>query len=157
MANALSSSNCTAPNVISFIHAHQADANTLGKQLQIPAAYILGLSGWETTWGDNRFAKEGNNFFSLHGNAEAPFATGFMKAAKPPHASLSTFPSFLASGQSFVAQYGAHLQGASTPLAFAQALIKSHFNSGNAATGGNSHFVENTQTGIYMVISRGKC
>ncbi len=59
MMNELSSSNCTAPNVIAFIYAHQPDANTLGKQLTVPAAYILGLSGWETRWGDNRFAIEG--------------------------------------------------------------------------------------------------
>ena len=57
----------------------------------------------------------------------------------------------------FIAQYGSFLKGAKTPLAFAQALVKSGFNSGDAKTGGNPHFIENTQTGIHMVVSRAKC
>jgi hypothetical protein len=129
--------SCTAPNVIDFIHAHQADAVVLGKQIDVPAEFLLGLSGWESTWGANRFATEGNNFFSLHGSATAPFANGSIKGRLPPYVSLSTFPSYLACGQSFLAQYGSFLRGAKSSLAFAQALIKSGFNSGDAKTGGN--------------------
>ena len=148
---------CTAPNVIDFIHAHQVDAIVLGKQLEVPPEYFLGLSGWESTWGANRFAQEGNNFFSLHGGSTAPFANGSIKGRLPPYVSLSTFASYLDCGRSFIAQYGSFLRGVNTPLAFAHALVKSGFNSGDAKTGGNPNFVENTQTGIHMVVSRAAC
>ena len=52
------SDGCSTVNVVRFIHDHLADATTLGAQLQVSASYILGLSGWETTWGNNRFARE---------------------------------------------------------------------------------------------------
>jgi RHS repeat-associated protein len=150
--------NCPAgpPNVISFIHTNQAAANALQLQSNVPADYLLGLSGWESTWGADRFAAQGNNFFSLHGGSTAPFAIGSMKALGN-NTYLSTFPSYLASGQSFLAQYGKGLAQASSPAAFALQLIKNHFNSGNAATGGNPNFLPNTVTGINMVIRRKGC
>lgn len=80
-----------------------------------------------------------------------------MQASRPPYVSLSTFPSYFASGQSLLAQYGNGLAGATSPAAFAQQLIKNHFNSGNAATGGNPNFLSNTVTGINMVIRRKGC
>jgi RHS repeat-associated protein len=144
-------------NVSDYIHAHQADADALSKQSGVPADDLLGLSGWESQWGANRFAAQGNNFFSLHGGASAPFANGSMQALRPPFASLSTFPSYIASGQSFLSQYGNALSAATSPKAFAQQLVKNHFNSGNAATGGNSNFVANTVTGIGMVTRRKGC
>lgn len=144
-------------NVYDFIHTHQDSANALAKTSGVSADYLLGLSGWESQWGANRFAMLGNNFFSLHGGAKAPFATGSMLATRPPYASLSMFPSYFASGQSFLAQYGTGLSQASDPTAFAQQLIKNHFNSGNAKTGGNPNFVANTVTGINMVIRRKGC
>ena len=144
-------------NVYNFIHTNQAAANALAQQSGVSADYLLGLSGWESMWGANRFAEQGNNFFSLHGGASAPFANGSMQALRPPYASLSTFPSYFASGQSFLAQYGNGLAAASSPAAFAQQLINNHFNSGNAATGGNSNSISNTVTGITMVIRRKGC
>jgi flagellum-specific peptidoglycan hydrolase FlgJ len=155
--------NCPAgpANVIAFIHKHQADANALQAQSGIPADYILGLSGWESLWGANRFAAQGNNFFSLHGGSNAPFATGSMKASVPDrhghYASLSKFPSYLAPGQSFLAQYGNDLAKANSLEAFAQQLIKNHFNTANAASGGNPNFIPNTVKGITMVIVRKGC
>ena len=71
--------------------------------------------------------------------------------------SLSTFPSYLASGQSFIAQYGQYLRGAGSPQALAQGLIRSHFNSGSAKTGGNDNFASNTVTAIAMVERRKAC
>jgi hypothetical protein len=144
-------------NVYNFIHTNQAAANALAQQSGVSADYLLGLSGWESMWGANRFAEQGNNFFSLHGGASAPFANGSMQALRPPYASLSTFPSYFASDQSFLAQYGNGLAAASSPAAFAQQLINNHFNSGNAATGGNSNSIPNTVTGITMVIRRKGC
>jgi len=144
-------------NVYNFIQANQAAANTLAQQSGVSADYLLGLSGWESQWGANRFAAQGNNFFSLHGGSSAPFANGSMQASRPPYVSLSTFPSYFASGQSLLAQYGDGLASASGPAAFAQQLIDNGFNSGNAATGGNSNFISNTVTGIAMVVRRKGC
>lgn len=107
-------------------------------------------------WGNNRFARDGNNFFSLHGSETAPFANGKMRAAGAP-VSMSTFPSYLASGRSFIAQYGGALRGAKSPEAFAQALIRAHFNSGSSRTGGNDNFAVNTLTAIAMVEKRRAC
>ena len=75
--------NCPAgpANVYNFIHTNQAAANSLSQQSGVPADYLLGLSGWESQWGANRFAQQGNNFFSLHGGSSAPFANGSMKAS----------------------------------------------------------------------------
>ena len=147
---------CSTFNVVTFIHDHRADAQTLGVMLQIPASYLLGLSGWETTWGNNRFVRDGNNYFSLHGGEAKPFADGKMLSGDGK-VWLSKFPSFLASGQSFVVQYGGPLRGAKTPDEFAQGLIRSGFNSGKAKTGGNPHFVSNTKTAIDMVERRRSC
>jgi hypothetical protein len=148
---------CSLTNVVAFIHAHQHDAATLGAALRVPLTYILRLSGWESTWGANRFAREGNNFFSLHGDERKPFATGVMRAAGGRRPLMSKFPSYLACGQSFIAQYGAHLYGTASPAAFAQGLIKSGFNSGSAKTGGNDDFADNTVTAIAMVERRRAC
>ena len=85
--------NCPAgpANVYNFIHANQAGANALSQQSGVNADYLLGLSGWESQWGANRFAQQGNNFFSLHGGSSAPFANGSMKAGGA-NVYLSTFP-----------------------------------------------------------------
>jgi len=143
-------------NVYNFIHTNQAAANALSQQSGVPANYFLELSGWESQWGANRFAQQGNNFFSLHGGGGAPFANGSMKAGGS-NVYISTFPSYFASGLSFLAQYGSGLANAASPAAFAQQLINNHFNSGNAATGGNSNFLSNTVTGINMVARRAGC
>ena len=150
------SDGCATLNVVTFMHEHATDATTIAALLQVPPSFILGLSGWESTWGNNRFAREGNNFFSLHGTETAPVATGKMRAAGAP-VSLSTFPSYLASGKSFVAQYGLYVRAVSSPEAFAKGLVRSHFNSGSAKTGGNDNFVENTKTAIAMVEKRRAC
>jgi uncharacterized FlgJ-related protein len=69
--------------VIDFIHAHQDDASKLQTKYGVQADYFLGLSGWESQWGANGFAQNGNNFFSLHGGSTAPFASGpAMKAGR---------------------------------------------------------------------------
>src|SRR5206468_4775551 len=60
---------CNAVGAVSFVRAHQADATIVAQDLEVPTENILGLSGIESTWGTNRFAREGNNFFSLHGGA----------------------------------------------------------------------------------------
>lgn len=155
--DAMTAAGCSLPNVVAFIHAHVVDATTLGALLQVPASYVLGLSGWESQWGSNRFAVAGDNFFSLHGGKMKPFDVGEIRAAGGKNPLLSTFPSYPASGQSFIAQYGSFLRAAASSQAFAQGLIRSGFNSGKSGTGGAGNFAANTVTGIAMVEQRRAC
>ena len=144
---------CNSSNAVAFIKAHQLDAATVAGQLGVPTENVLGLSGIESAWGLNRFARDGNNFFSLHGGASAPFANGSMRSLKG--AWMSTFPSYLASAQSFVKQYGSLVQGKSDPEEFAKGLMP-RFNSGMAPLG-NPHFLKDTVSTIRMTKKRMGC
>jgi RHS repeat-associated protein len=138
---------CNAEDAVEFIAAHRADAAILAAVLMVPTENILGLSGIESAWGNNRFAQEGNNFFSLHGGANAPFANGRMTAARSGQP-MSTFPSYLLSGYSFIAQFGPAVFLKSSPESFTRALVSVHFNSGKSSDGGNSNFVRDTVNSI---------
>jgi uncharacterized FlgJ-related protein len=140
-------------DAVAFIKAHQTEAAKVAEQLKVPTENILGLSGIESQWGQNRFAKEGNNFFSLHGGANAPFANGVMQALQG--AWMSKFPSYAASAQSFAEQYGSLVQGKSDPEEFAKGLMP-RFNSGKAPLG-NPNFVKHTVNTIQMTKKRMGC
>jgi flagellum-specific peptidoglycan hydrolase FlgJ len=144
---------CNNVNAVTFVKTHQADAATVAQQLGLPTENILGLSGIESGWGLSRIATTGNNFFSLHGSAGAPFANGSMQALQG--ASMSTFPSYLACAQSFAAQYGNLVQGKSDPVEFAQGLMP-RFNSGKAPLG-NPNFISDTVNVIQMTKRRMGC
>ncbi|MGA7675154.1 MAG: hypothetical protein WCA78_08925 [Rhizomicrobium sp.] len=98
-------------------------------------------------------ALKANNFFGLHGGANAPFADDdwYTKDGVP----MSHFPSYLDSAKSFAARYGKYVAGISDPTAFAQALVKAGFNSGKAP-GGDPKFVEKTVGTIASVARRMK-
>ncbi|HTQ12315.1 MAG TPA: RHS repeat-associated core domain-containing protein [Rhizomicrobium sp.] len=147
---------CNNANAVSFVKHHEADAAAVAQQLQVPTSFVLGLSAAESQYGTNRFSRLGNNFFSLQGNASSPFANGSMQAQNSS-AQLSTFPSYAASAQSFAAQYGAGVRGADTPEQFAQDLVDEVFNTANAETGGDPHFVSKTASVINSVARRMKC
>jgi RHS repeat-associated protein len=150
---------CNATGAVSFIHAHQADAATIANQLGVPVQNVLGLSGIESQWGTSNAALQANNFFGLHGGANAPFANGvwYTSPKSGPAVAMSKFPSYLASAQSFAAQYGSYVQGVTNPTAFAQALVKAGFNPGSAALGGNPNFVKDTAATINATAGRMQC
>ncbi len=139
---------------MSFIHANQAPAATVAQQLGVPTQNVLGLSGIESTWGTSNAAIQANNFFGLHGGANAPFATGVWYTSGG--VAMSSFPSYLASGQSFAAQYGSFVNGVTNPTAFAQALVKAGFNPGTAPLG-NPNFVRDTAATINATAGRMQC
>jgi RHS repeat-associated protein len=145
---------CNNAQAVTFVHAHQSDAAIVAQGLAVPTENILGLSAIESMWGRNRFALEGNNFFSLHGGANAPFATGSMRARGG--ASMSTFPSYLASARSFAAQYGRYVQGLVKPEQFSQGLIRGHYNSGIPPLG-NPRFIIDTSATIVKTKTRMGC
>jgi len=146
---------CNAKQAVSFIHTNQAAAATIAQQLNVPVQNILGLSGIESFWGQSNAALKANNFFGLHGGANAPFATGVWYTQGG--VAMSSFPSYLASAQSFAAQYGSFVQGVTNPTAFAQALVKAGFNSGTSAGGGNPNFVTSTAATISATAGRMTC
>jgi hypothetical protein len=143
----------TATDPVKYTQDHQADAATVAQHLRIPTQNVLGLSANESYWGTSDAALKANNFFGLHGGANAPFADDdwYTKDGVP----MSHFPSYLDSAKSFAAQYGKYVAGISDPTAFAQALVKAGFNSGKAP-GGDPKFVEKTVGTIASVARRMK-
>jgi len=146
---------CNDQNAVGFVKAHAAYAAQVAGQLQVPTENLLGLSAAESGYGTGPFAINGrNNFFSLHGDASAPFANGSAKSARD--GLMSTFPSYKASAQSFAAQYGNLVRGKSNPTQFVGALVP-RFNSTKVATGGDPQFVPKTVSVIQMVKARMGC
>ena len=91
---------CAAQEAVAFIKLHKLDAAQVAADLAVPTENLLGLSGIESKWGAGPFATNGrNNFFSLHGGSDAPFANGSVTSAQD--GTLSTFPSYLDSARSF--------------------------------------------------------
>jgi hypothetical protein len=107
-----------------FLDAHLKDAQIVAKELNVPVANILGLAGLESGWGKtSRFAKEGNNYFSLHAGKTdlPPFSTGSMKAENNK-VRVATFDSFSDSAKSFAKICGPYVKGVSDPTEFARIL-----------------------------------
>jgi hypothetical protein len=146
---------CGAKQALSFIHTNQAAAATVAQQLNVPTQNVLGLSGIESSWGQSNAALQANNFFGLHGGTNAPFATGVWYTSGG--VAMSSFPSYLASAQSFAAQNGSFVKGVANPTAFAQGLVKAGFNPATAAGGGNPDFVSSTASTINATAGRMQC
>ena len=124
---------CNVGYAVDFVHAHEADAAIVAKELGVSTQDILGLSASESTFGSGKFVRdEGNNYFSLQGNENSPFANGNQFSGGGTE--LSTFPSYLASARSFAAQYGSLVRGRVDPAQFARALVP-RFNSGRLPYG----------------------
>jgi len=87
----------------------------------VPVENILGLSALESTWGEHRFAAQGNNYFGIH--YPAPFANGYMLSAGGTK--VATFTSYGESLKSFVAVSGSIIQDKRDPRTFAAALQNS--------------------------------
>ncbi len=69
-----------------FVKAHLADAQKAADALGVPVENILGLSALESSWGEHRFAAQGNNYFGIH--YPAPFAAGSMDAIDYPKSGI---------------------------------------------------------------------
>ena len=104
-----------------FVDAHLADVEKGAEQLGVPVENILGLSALESTWGEHRFAAQGNNYFGIH--YPALFATGYVLSAGGTK--VATFASYADSLRSFTAISGSIVQGKRDPKAFAAALQNS--------------------------------
>jgi hypothetical protein len=105
-----------------FVDAHLADTRKAAEKLGVPVENILGLAAFESGWGEQRFAAQGNNYFGIH--YPAPLASGFMLTADGD-AKVATFASYADSLQSFVAISGSIVQDERDPEAFAVAAQNS--------------------------------
>ena len=150
MANA-----CNALEAVAFVKKFKADCLPIAQQLAVPVEYILGLAAEESLYGKGRIASEYNNYFSLH--APAPFETREESARADPKVKVAVFDSFTQSARSFAAKYGSYVKNANTPEAFADALVSSHFNSGDASNGGRSGFKTYLVGIIAQVKARMEC
>lgn len=118
------------PKYQAWIDAHGADALAAG----LPEANALALTSIESSWGNGRFAKDGNDFFNLETcwSSGTPFPatkyayqTGWMQAGSPSdscgkglhYALVATYGSSLDSFKSAAAKF-ANLQAAD-PTTFA--------------------------------------
>jgi hypothetical protein len=138
-----------------FTSKYRHFAEILAKQIDVPSENILGLAAHESQYGQGRFATEGNNFFSMH--SPAPLQTGTITALGAPKMKVATFNSFLQSGQSFLARFGEAVRGKKDPGEFSKALVASHFNTGNAKTGGRPGYAKLVEDAIGMVKARMQC
>jgi hypothetical protein len=108
-----------------FVEAHLADAQKIAAQLHVPVENILALSALESGWGDDsRFAREGNNFFSIHCSEHGPppFAIDCVPAQDDPKVKVATFANYADSARSFADKCGKVVQGKADSREFAAAL-----------------------------------
>jgi hypothetical protein len=132
-----------------FVDEHLADTQKTADRLGTPVENILGIAALESTWGEARFAREGNNFFGVH--YPAPFATGYLQALRGP-AKVATFASYADSLRSFEAVAGSLVQRVQDSTEFAAAL----WNSGKFGVG-NPTYVQDvaaTIRGLRPIVSR---
>ena len=85
----------------------------------------------------------------LQSGAEAPQGNANIKVAK--------FDSFQKCAQSFALRYGSSVRSKRDPMEFAQALVRSGYNSGDAASGGRNGFAEYLAKIIVAVRGRMAC
>jgi len=146
---------CNNISAVTFVSKYKAVCQPIADQLDLPVENLLGLAAQESQYGTGRIARELNNYFSMHApaplqiGAEAPLGNASIKVAK--------FDSFQKSAQSFASSFGTAVRGQRDPMAFAQALVRSGYNTGNAKTGGRDGFARYLADIIIAVRGRMAC
>ncbi len=146
---------CTNADALRLVTDHKTDCELLAKQINVPIENVLGLAAQESQYGTGRIARDCNNYFSMR--APAPLQVGVETAHGDPKVKVAKYSSFLQSGQSFVQKYGNAVKGLAEPIAFAQALVDAHFNTGNVANGGRAGFEKYLADIIAAVRMRLQC
>ncbi|NHZ93772.1 hypothetical protein F2P45_32945 [Massilia sp. CCM 8733] len=140
---------------VEFVAKHRAAAERVAGRLDIPAENILGLAAHECEHGKNRFARDGNGFFSMH--SPAPNQTGTLTALKDPKVKMATFGSFEMAAESFEKKYGTGIRGKRDAGEFSRKLVELRFNSGNSRDGGMDGWAKKVEESIGMVKVRMQC
>jgi hypothetical protein len=136
--------------ILTFIARYRKDAAAVAEGLRVTTEAILGLSGYESGWGLERFAQEGNNFFGLHWPVS--FATGYLVAGGNPQVKMATFRNYRESAESFAKHYGEIVLGLTDPEDFAKALKAS----GKFGVG-NKTYAQDLAGAIRAVVKRMDC
>jgi hypothetical protein len=136
--------------ILTFIARYRKDAAAVAEGLRVTTEAILGLSGYESGWGLERFAQEGNNFFGLHWPVS--FATGYLVARGNPKVKMATFRNYRESAESFAKHYGEIVLGLTDPEDFAKALKAS----GKFGVG-NKTYAQDLAGAIRAVVKRMDC
>jgi hypothetical protein len=140
---------CNTKEAVDFVKRIKAESQLVADQIDVPLENIVGLAAEETQYGEGRFAKRYNNYFSMR--SPAPFETGFVPALEDPKVKVATYSSLHKCGESFVERWGDTVRGIKDPIEFAKALKKAHFNTGDSKTGGRDNFV-NYLVGIIAAV-----
>ncbi|NHZ64893.1 hypothetical protein [Massilia genomosp. 1] len=146
---------CNVDYAVLFVATHLKDAKIVADRLHIPTENLLGLAAHECEHGRNRFAKDGNGFFSMRAPAE--FQTGSLTALKDPKVKVATFGSFRMAAESFAKKYGPGVYGIRDAGEFSKKLIQLRFNSGNSRDGGMDGWARKVELAIDMVRVRMQC
>jgi hypothetical protein len=100
-----------------FVDAHLADAQKIADQLGTTVENILGLSAYESGWGDGPFATN-HNYFSIHAKPSDPNGI----PAKNSDVKMEPYKSYADNAQDFANQFGNLVQGEKDPVEFARKL-----------------------------------
>lgn len=146
---------CNNTNAVTFVSKYKAACQPIADQLDLPVENILGLAAQESQYGAGRIARELNNYFSLH--APAPLQSGAEAPQGNANIKVAKFDSFQKCAQSFALRYGSSVRSKRDPMEFAQALVRSGYNSGDAASGGRNGFAEYLAKIIVAVRGRMAC
>ncbi|WP_025127332.1 glucosaminidase domain-containing protein [Pseudomonas sp. PH1b] len=151
----MSAKLCNNISAVTFVSKYKAVCQPIADQLDLPVENILGLAAQESQYGTGRIARELNNYFSMH--APAPLQSGAESPQGNASIKVAKFDSFQKSAQSFAQRYGASVRSKRDPLEFAQALVRSGYNTGDAATGGRNGFASYLADIINAVRGRLAC
>lgn len=141
---------CTDAQALSWISAYGAVSLQVASNIGTSEADILGLSSYESNWGQGPFVKAGltvtlpsgkkyktlggDDFFSLHEKKGTllPDSVGWHPIPGEGNNGMAVYNSYLASAQSFAALYKGAVGGVTNPGTFAQDLKDAKFGAGNA-------------------------
>ncbi|WP_426186829.1 glucosaminidase domain-containing protein [Pseudomonas sp. NFXW11] len=151
----MSAKLCNNISAVTFVSKYKAVCQPIADQLNLPVENLLGLAAQESQYGTGRIARELNNYFSMH--APAPLQSGSESAQGNPKVKVARFDSFQKCAQSFAQSFGSAVRGKRDPMEFAQALVRSGYNSGDAATGGRNGFAKYLADIIIAVRGRMAC
>jgi hypothetical protein len=152
-------SDPTNKKVLDFIKSHWDAAKAIAAGLQTTPENILGLSGEESTWGQDPKIPKTNNFFNLH--PVAPGQVGVYPPGTPPRKynnALAVFPSaggYEASAQAFASgKMGKGIKGITDSIAFADKLAALGY---NGIPPQNPNFASLVRGAIDSILSRINC
>ncbi|MGH9474640.1 MAG: RHS repeat-associated core domain-containing protein, partial [Terriglobales bacterium] len=121
--------SCSGGNA-QFVLANEVAAADIASVANATTANILGLSSYESGWGQSNIARNYGNFFGLTAGRNFTGTIGVYRSPNGYAYGVYPSPGFLTSGMSFAeSPFGRRVSGITDPTAFAQALVGGAYNS----------------------------